>query len=42
MKKISIKLKSVKTRNTWSINPVSRVKPSKKIYYRKKLNLDYQ
>lgn len=41
MQKISIKLKPVKTRNTWSINPVSRVKASKKIYNRKKSILVY-
>lgn len=36
MQKISIKLKPVKTRNSWTINPVSRIKPSKKLYNRKK------
>jgi len=37
MQKFSIKLEPIKTRNTWTINPVARVKPSKKIYSRKKI-----
>jgi len=32
----SLKLTKVKTRTVWSINPVTRVKPSKKVYSRKK------
>jgi hypothetical protein len=39
MQKISLKIKPVKTRNTWSINPVSRIKPSKKLYSRKKYSI---
>lgn len=38
MQTISIKLKPVKTRNTWLINPVTRTKPNKKLYSRKKLD----
>ena len=32
----SLKLAQVKTRTVWSINPITRVKPSKKVYSRKK------
>lgn len=35
MQKISIKKEPKKTRNIWSISPVTRVKHSKKIYNRK-------
>jgi len=36
MKKITIKILKHKQRVTWGFNPVSRVKPSKKVYSRKK------
>ena len=38
MKKPTMKIRSsqIKTRVTWDFNPVARVKPSKKIYSRKK------
>ena len=38
MKKETVKIKTshIKTRVTWRFNPVARVKPSKKIYSRKK------
>ena len=32
----------VKQRVTWGFNPVSRVKPSKKIYSRKKYKINYE
>ena len=36
MQKQSIKISKHKSRVVWGFNPVSRVKPSKKIYNRKK------
>ena len=36
--KLSIKIPKQKQRVTWGFNPVSRVKPSKKVYNRKKIN----
>jgi hypothetical protein len=41
MKTISIHLKPIKSRNIWSINPVTRTKVTKKFYSRKKINLVY-
>lgn len=35
--KINLKKSETKQRVTWGFNPVSRVKPSKKIYNRKKI-----
>jgi len=32
----------IKQRVTWGFNPVSRVKPSKKIYSRKKYKINYK
>ena len=41
-KKITnLKLTKVKTRAIWSINPVTRVKPSKKVYSRKNIKEFY-
>ena len=37
MKKQTIKIPKAKSRVVWGFNPVSRVKPSKKIYNRKKV-----
>lgn len=37
--KTIIKIPKFKTRVTWALSPISRVKPSKKIYNRKKLDL---
>jgi hypothetical protein len=36
MSKITIKIPKLKSRVVWGFNPISRVKPSKKIYNRKK------
>ncbi len=40
MQKITIKVPKLKSRMTWDINPITRVKPSKKNYNRKKYKLD--
>lgn len=42
MKKQTLKIKpsQIKKRVTWGFNPISRVKPSKKIYSRKKFRID--
>jgi hypothetical protein len=34
----NIKLKTIKIRKTWTRSPVTKVKPSDKIYNRKKVN----
>lgn len=41
MKKQTIKIPKTKQRVTWGFNPSTRVKPSKKIYNRKKLKIKY-
>ncbi len=33
---VKIQMSHIKTRITWGFNPIARVKPSKKIYSRKK------
>jgi len=35
MKKSTIKSSQIKTRVVWGFNPITRVKPSKKVYSRK-------
>lgn len=37
-KSLSIKSSDIKSRVLWGFNPITRVKPSKKVYSRKKLS----
>lgn len=39
--KLKVSTSKIKTRVTWGFNPVSRVKPSKKIYSRKKYKINF-
>ncbi len=43
MQKIVLKIPKLKTRVTWGFNPVTRTKPSKKLYSRSsKKMIDYE
>ncbi len=40
MKKLTIQVPKIKQRIVWNFNPVSRVKPSKKLYNRQQIKLN--